>query len=139
MGNPISKKTKAILIAFGAVVAALLIAFFALVLTAPSRVEGRWQCDVGFLESYGCYGTNTFTFNDDGSYVHILTQTGTDNVLKISIGTWEMSMFSVECRSSDHGPNNSTPFNFNPFTNHMINGGWDEDEGSGNLVFYKVG
>lgn len=112
---------KKLMILIGAVLGAVVCICLLLVVTAPSRIEGRWECNVGYLPAYGREGINTMIFSGDGTYLNVVTDANTGEILSTSTGSWTISGLKVKCRRL--GQKGTMPFTYNPVTNIMNNGG----------------
>jgi len=85
-------------------------------------VVGTWQRETMYLSHYGCDADMFTTFSEDGTYISVLREHGTDDVLNTDVGTWELEDGEVVSQSSKPG-SGKVYYTFNPITNTLDNGG----------------
>lgn len=111
---------RTVVIAIAGLIAVLLVTG-CLLLTAKSRVIGKWVSEPFYLEEYSSDCTQYMQFDENGTFSSLL-QSGDGMPRSIDLGTWEMS--GLEIRVTMNGEMGKTIYRYHQITNKLTCGLW---------------
>lgn len=97
----ITKNDVIVLIALGVVLLALVCAALGITGAVRKNAAGIWHCKLGYSAEMQLSSSRALHLNRDGTYVAILTNTYTGQVLETESGTWKATLTTVKCTPTD--------------------------------------